>query len=99
MVAGSAPSVLVRAVKPLALVAKLAWDVGMHIEALVAILALREVFTLTFLFEVSELALSIRLVTVRPAFAPFFTSSLISTCLLLAICLFTCILLLKLWRL
>ena len=96
MVAGSAPSVLVRAVKPLALVAELAWDVWMHIETFVAILALREVFTLTFLFEMSELALCIRLVTVRPAFAPFFTS-LISTCLLLAICLFTCILLLKLW--
>ena len=89
MVAGTAPGVLVRAVKPLALVAKFARDVGMHVQALVAILALREVFTLTFLLEVGELALRVRLVTVRPAFAPFFTI-LISSCFFGIIRLFSC---------
>ena len=66
------PVVLVRTVQAGALVAELARDVRVDEEALVTILTLRKEFAFVFGFEVGKLALSIRLVAVRPPFASLF---------------------------
>ena len=68
----TAPIVLVGAIDARALITKLAGNVRMHKHAFVTILALWEELALVLVLEVGKLALSVRLVAVRPTFASLF---------------------------